>query len=60
MYAVNLQKIIPMKGLLIEKDEIEKFKREYQILSEQNFNVEKTTVKSIVTTEKLILDECEL
>ncbi|WP_426091605.1 hypothetical protein [Flavobacterium sp. DSR3-2] len=49
-----------MKGLLIEKDEIEKFKREYQILSEQNFNVEKTTVKSIVTTEKLILDECEL
>ena len=49
-----------MKGLLIEKSEIEKLKKEYQILSEQNFNVENTILKSIVTTEKLILDECEL
>ncbi|SFE79287.1 hypothetical protein [Flavobacterium xueshanense] len=49
-----------MKGLLIEKSEIEKLKKEYQILSEQNFNVENTILKSIVTTEELILEEREL
>lgn len=49
-----------MKGLLKEKSEIENLKREYQIYSEQNFNIEKTTVKSIVTTVELVLEECEL
>ncbi|MDI5886271.1 MULTISPECIES: hypothetical protein [Flavobacterium] len=49
-----------MKGLLKEKSEIEKLKREYQMLSELNFNFDKTTVKSTVTTEELILEECEL
>ena len=49
-----------MIGLLKEKSEIEKLKREYQILSELNFNVEKTTVKSTVPTEEFILEECEL
>jgi hypothetical protein len=48
-----------MKGLLKEKSEIEKLKREYQMFSELNFNVEKTTVKSTVITEELILEECE-
>ena len=49
-----------MKGLLKEKSEIEKLKREYQLLSELNFNIEKATIKSIVPTEELILEECEL
>ena len=49
-----------MKGLLIEKSEIEKLKREYQELSKINFNVENAAVKSTVTAEKLILEECEL
>ena len=49
-----------MKGLLIEKSEIEKLKREYQILSELNFNVENTTIKTTVLTEELILEECDL
>ena len=49
-----------MKGLLIGKSEIEKLKKEYQIPSEQNFNVENTILKSIVTTEELILEEREL
>ena len=48
-----------MKGLLKEKSEIEKLKREYQMFSELNFNIEKTTLKSTVTTEELILEECE-
>lgn len=60
MYAVNLQKITPMKGLLKEKSEIEKLKREYQLLSELNFNIEKAIIKSTVPTEELILEECEL
>lgn len=49
-----------MKGLLKEKSEIEKLKREYQMFSELNFNIEKATIKSTVTTEELILEECEL
>lgn len=48
-----------MKGLLKEKSEIEKLKQEYQLLSELNFNIEKTTKKTI-TQEELILEECEL
>lgn len=42
---VNLQKITPMIGLLKEKSEIEKLKKEYQTLAEQNFNIEKNTLK---------------
>lgn len=49
-----------MKGLLKEKSEIEKLKKEYQMFSELNFNIEKSTVKSTVPTEELILEECEL
>ena len=49
-----------MKGLLKEKSEIEKLKREYQLLSKLNFNIEKATIKSTVPTEELILEECEL
>ena len=49
-----------MKGLLKEKSEMEKLKREYQMFSELNFNIEKTTIKVTVTTEELILEECEL
>ena len=49
-----------MKGLLKEKSEMEKLKREYQMFSELNFNIEKTTIKATVTTEELILEECEL
>ncbi|WP_338645746.1 hypothetical protein V5J73_10680 [Flavobacterium sp. KS-LB2] len=49
-----------MKGLLQEKSEIENLKREYQMFSELNFNIEKTTVKSTVPIEELILEECEL
>ncbi|WP_199734621.1 MULTISPECIES: hypothetical protein [unclassified Flavobacterium] len=49
-----------MKGLLKEKSEIEELKKEYQKLSELNFLIEKSSAKSIVTTEKLILEECEL
>jgi hypothetical protein len=49
-----------MTGLLKEKSEIEKLKREYQILSEQNFDIEKTTIKPTVTKEELILSACKL
>ena len=56
---VNLQKITPMTGLLKEKSEIEKLIKEYQILSEQNFKIEKTTNKAIVTAEELAPEECE-
>jgi hypothetical protein len=49
-----------MKGLLKEKSEIEKLKKEYQMFSELNFNFDKTTVKSTVPSEELILEECEL
>lgn len=49
-----------MKGLLKEKSEIEKLKKEYQMFSEQNLNIEKSTVKSTMTTEELVLEECEL
>jgi hypothetical protein len=48
-----------MIGLLKEKSEIEKLKKEYQILAEQNFNIEKTTIKTKITTEELVLEECE-
>lgn len=46
-----------MKGLLKEKSEIEKLKKEYQILAEQNFNIEKTTTEIII--EELVLEKCE-
>ena len=49
-----------MIGLLKEKSEIEKLKKEYQILAEQNFNIEKTPTKKIVNAEELVLEECEL
>lgn len=49
-----------MKGLLQEISEIEKLKQEYKIYSELNFNIKKSTVKSINTKEELILEECEL
>lgn len=55
---VNLQKITPMTGLLKEKSEIEKLKKEYQILAEQNFNIEKTPNEIVV--EESVLVECEL
>jgi len=49
-----------MKGLLKEKSEIEKFKRDYQMFSELNLNLEKITATAINTTEESILEECEL
>ncbi|SEG49990.1 hypothetical protein SAMN04488130_1187 [Flavobacterium urumqiense] len=55
---VNLQKITPMTGLLKEKSEIEKLKKEYQILAEQNFNIEKMPNETVV--EESVLLECEL
>ena len=55
---VNLQKITTMIGLLQEESEIEKLKKEYQTLAEQNFNIEKTPTVSII--EELVLEECEL
>ena len=54
---VNLQKITPMIGLLKEKSEIEKLKKEYQTLAEQNFNIEKMPTETII--EELVLEECE-
>jgi hypothetical protein len=48
-----------MTGLLKEKSEIEKLKREYQILAEQNFDTEKNTSKP-GAKEELVLEECEL
>ena len=45
-----------MKGILKEKSEIEKLKKEYQTLTELNFEIE----KSVEKTEELILEECEL
>ena len=45
-----------MKGLLKEESEIEKLKREYQKLSEINFEINKTTIAK----EELVLEECEL
>ena len=47
-----------MKGLLKEKSEIEKLKKEYQILAEQNFNIEKMPNETVV--EESVLLECEL
>ena len=60
MLNVHLQKITPMTGLLKEKSEIEKLKREYQILSEQNFDLEKKPIQPTATKEELVLEECEL
>jgi hypothetical protein len=54
---VNLQKIAPMIGLLKEKSEIEKLKKEYQTLAEHNFNIEKITAETLI--EELVLEECE-
>lgn len=45
-----------MKGILKEKSEIEKLKREYQKLAEVNFEVQETTG----TQEELVLEDCEL
>ena len=55
---VILQKITPMTGLLKEKSEIEKLKKEYQTLDEQNFNIEKTPAETII--EESLLVKCEL
>lgn len=49
-----------MIGLLKETSVIEKLKREYQLLSKLNFNINKATIKSTVPAEELILEECEL
>ncbi|WP_193743736.1 hypothetical protein [Flavobacterium sp. 83] len=49
-----------MIGLLKEKSEIEKLKREYQILAEKNFETQKNTQKPTVAIEELVLEECEL
>jgi hypothetical protein len=49
-----------MKGLLKEKSEIEKLKREYQILAELNFDLDKNPLKPVVPQQELILEECEL
>ncbi|MFV5688319.1 hypothetical protein ACM55K_04180 [Flavobacterium sp. LT1R49] len=49
-----------MIGLLKEKSEIEKLKKEYQILAEQNFEIEKNTVNPSDAAEELVLEECEL
>jgi hypothetical protein len=46
-----------MIGLLKEKSEIEKLKKEYQTLAEQNFNIEKKTAETVI--EELVLEECE-
>ncbi|MFV5700111.1 hypothetical protein ACM55H_17265 [Flavobacterium sp. ZT3R17] len=49
-----------MIGLLKEKSEIEKLKREYQILAEQNFETENNTSQPAIAKEELVLEECEL
>ncbi|MFV8328351.1 hypothetical protein [Flavobacterium sp. ZS1P14] len=49
-----------MTGLLKEKSEIEKLKREYQILAEQNFDTEKNTSMPSNAKEELVLEDCEL
>lgn len=47
-----------MSGLLKEKTEIENLKKEYQIQADQNFKP-KTPTNSTVTTEELVLEDCE-
>ena len=49
-----------MTGLLKEKSEIEKLKREYQLLAEQNFDTEKDISKPTSAKEELVLSACEL
>jgi hypothetical protein len=49
-----------MKGLLKEKSEIEKLKKEYQILAKFNFDLEKKPINPTVIQEELILEECTL
>jgi hypothetical protein len=49
-----------MIGLLKEKSEIEKLKKEYQILAKFNFDLEKNPINATETPEELILEECEL
>lgn len=49
-----------MTGILKEKSEIEKLKREYQILAEQNFDTEKNTSIPPTALEVVVLEECEL
>jgi hypothetical protein len=49
-----------MKGLLKEKSEIEKFKRDYQMFSELHLNPQKTIVTATSTIEESIMEECEL
>lgn len=49
-----------MTGLLQEKSEIEKLQREYQMLSELNFNTDIDILSEDKTPkEELILEECE-
>ena len=45
-----------MNGILKEKSEIEKLKREYPKLAEVNFEVQETTL----TQEELVLEDCVL
>ena len=47
-----------MIGLLKEKSEIEKLKKEYQMLAKFNFDLEKTPINSTEAPEELILEEC--
>lgn len=49
-----------MIGLLKEKSEMEKLKKEYQTLSEQNFDSKKNTTEPAVTKEELILSASKL
>jgi hypothetical protein len=49
-----------MTGLLQEKSEIEKLQKEYQMLSELNFNTDIVILsKDKTPKEELILEECE-
>lgn len=48
-----------MIGLLKEKSEIEKLKKDYQILSEQNFNLKKDTIEPAITKFDIKKDTTE-
>ncbi|WP_165930140.1 hypothetical protein [Flavobacterium sandaracinum] len=48
-----------MKGILKEKSEIEKLRKEYQMFSEFKFNFEKDSEKSNRTKKELVLEDCE-
>lgn len=49
-----------MIGLLKEKSEMEKLIKEYQTLSEQNFDNKKDTTDPAVTKEELIISVSKL